>query len=81
MSYLRVKHNSRLVLDPSYPDINMSEFHGERDWTEFYGDVEEAIPYNAPKPRGRGVDLRMFVDSDHEAFSHRIYDFYEYVPH
>ena len=29
MSYLRVKHNSRLVLDPSYPDIDLSEFHGE----------------------------------------------------
>ena len=26
MSYLKIKHNSRLVLDPSYPGINMSEF-------------------------------------------------------
>ena len=24
-SYLKIKHNSRLVLDPSYPGINMSE--------------------------------------------------------
>ena len=39
--------------------------NGDRDWTDFYGDVEEAIPYSAPKPRGRGVDLKMFVDSDH----------------
>ena len=65
MSYLRVKHNSRLVLDPSYPGIDLSEFHGDRDWTDFYGDVEEAIPYNAPKPCGKGVDLRIFVESDH----------------
>ena len=65
MSYLRLKHNSRLVLDPSYPDIDMSEFNRNRDWTDFYGDAEESIPHNAPKPRGKGVDLRMFVDSDH----------------
>ena len=26
MYYLKIKHNSRLVLDPSYPGINMSEF-------------------------------------------------------
>ena len=65
MSYLKVKHNSRLVLDPSYPDIDISEFEMDRDWVNFYGEVEEAIPHNAPKPRGKGVDLRMFVDSDH----------------
>jgi hypothetical protein len=65
MSYLKVKHNSRLVLDPSYPEIDVSEFKMKRDWVEFYGEVEEAIPHNAPKPRGKGVDLRMFVDSDH----------------
>ena len=31
-----------------------------------YGDeVKEAIPPNAPAPRGKDVDLRMHVDSDH----------------
>jgi len=35
------------------------------DWREFYGDVKEAIPPNAPKSRGKDVDLRMYVDSDH----------------
>ena len=60
------KHNSRLVLEPSYPDIDMSEFNKDRDWTDFYGGVEDAIPYNAPKSRGKVVDLRMFMDSDHD---------------
>ena len=32
---------------------------------EFYGEVEEPIPPNAPKPLGKAIDLRMFVDSDH----------------
>ena len=65
MSYLRVKHNSRMVLDPTYPKIDRGQFKFDRDWTDFYGDVEEAMPHNAPKPRGKGVNLRMFVDSDH----------------
>ena len=30
-----------------------------------YGDVKEAIPPNAPTPRGKDVDLRLYVDSDH----------------
>ena len=32
---------------------------------ELYGDCKEAIPSNAPLPRGKEVDLRLFVDSDH----------------
>jgi hypothetical protein len=35
------------------------------DWTEYYGNVEEAIPPNMPPPLGKDVDLRMMVDSDH----------------
>ena len=35
------------------------------DWKEFYGDVQEAIPPNAPVPRGKEVDIRLSVDSDH----------------
>ena len=35
------------------------------DWREFYGDVKESIPPNAPKSRGKDVDLRIYVDSDH----------------
>jgi hypothetical protein len=62
--YLEMKHNSRLVFDPTYPDIDMREFK-ECDWKEFYGDVKEAIPPNAPEPRGKVVDIRLYVDSDH----------------
>ena len=62
--YLKKKHNSRLVLDPMYPDIDMSVFKG-CDWTEFYGKVKEPIPLNAPEPRGKEVNLRLFIDLDH----------------
>ena len=65
MSYLKVRHNSRICLDPTYPDIDQKKFMHAANWTAFYGDVEEAIPVIAPKPLGKGVDLRMFVNSDH----------------
>ena len=63
-SYIKRHHNSRLVFDPSYPEIDMSVFTSH-DWKEFYGDVQEAIPPNAPQPLGKDIDLRMYVDSDH----------------
>ena len=65
MSHLKSKHNSRLMLDPSYPGIDMSKFKSNEDWTAFYGDVEEAKPRNVPKLLGKDIVLRMFVDSDH----------------
>eukprot|EP00804_Cyclotella_cryptica_P014744 CCRYP_021054-RA/>CCRYP_021054-RA protein AED:0.43 eAED:0.43 QI:0/0/0/1/0/0/2/0/144 len=42
----------------------MSDFK-ECSWKQFDGNVTEAIPPNAPEPRGKDVDLQMFVDSDH----------------
>ena len=29
----------------------------------WFGDVKETIPLNVPEPRGKEVDLRIFVDS------------------
>ena len=64
MAYLKQKHNSRLVFDTTYPKIDESIFK-DCDWKDFYGYVEEAIPKNTPNPRGKDVDLRAKVDSDH----------------
>ena len=64
MGYLKQRHNTRLVFDPTIPDINLSQFP-KYDWTEFYGDVSEALPPDMPEPLGKEIDLRMMVDSDH----------------
>ncbi len=64
MGYLRLKHNSQLIFDPTYPDIDLDSFPSF-DWTEFYGDVTKAILTNMPKPLGKEVDIGMMVDSDH----------------
>ena len=63
-NYLEKRHNVWVVFDPSYPTIDMTSFK-ECDLSSFYGNVYEAIPPNAPEPREKDVDLRMFVNSDH----------------
>ena len=65
MGYLKWKHNSRLFFDPTYPYIDFDTFNDGAEWKTFYGNVTEAIPPNAPDTRGKPVDLRMWVDSDH----------------
>ncbi len=56
MGYLQLKHNTRLVFDLTYPDINLDSFP-TFDWTKFYGDVTEVIPTDMPKPLVKEVDL------------------------
>jgi len=63
-AYLKKHHNTALVFDPSYPEINMETFI-KHDWTKFYGDVKEDVPPNMPKPLGKDVVMRCFVDADH----------------
>ncbi len=64
MGYLQLKHNSQLIFDPTYPVIDQTAFPSF-DWTEFHGNMEEAIAPDMPPPLGKDIDLRMMVDSDH----------------
>ena len=50
-AYLKAKHNSRMVFDPTYADIPVEWFNkmNQSDWQHFYGNVEEAKPLDAPK--------------------------------
>jgi hypothetical protein len=70
--YLGLHHNARVVFDPTYPGVDMVTFI-KTDWKSMYGDVKEMIPSDSPFPRGKEVDLRLFVDSDHagEKFTRR----------
>ena len=62
-SYLKSHHNSRSVLDPTYPDINMDYFK-RHNWKKFYGDVRESIPTNTPRLIGKEFIIHAFVDAD-----------------
>ena len=64
MVYLKQKHNYCLVFDPTYPEIYYSVFK-HCDWQQFYHEAEEAITPNAPKTKGKEVNLQMMVDSNH----------------
>jgi hypothetical protein len=66
MGYLKQKHNSHLIFDPTSPDIDITSFP-TYDWTEFYGDVQEAIPHDMPELLGKDLNVCMFCDSDHDA--------------
>ena len=61
-SYLRQHDRSKVVFDSSIVD------HGafvRPDWTDFYPDAKEAVPTDAPEPRGKAVQSTCFVDADH----------------
>ena len=62
-SYLKTHHNSRLVLDPTYPEINIEQFK-RHNRKKFYGDVKEIILLNAPKFLGKKFLIRSYVDAD-----------------
>jgi hypothetical protein len=72
-AYLSLYHNARVVFDLTYPDGDMRAFI-KTDWKPMYGDVKEAIPPNTPVTRGKAINLRLFVDSDHagEHFTRRL---------
>jgi len=53
-----------MVFHPNSPNVNMNDFK-IYNWKQFYGECEEPLLPNAPMPRGKEVDIRMFVVSDH----------------
>ena len=64
-AYLKNKHNSEMVFDPSEPEIDLDSFE-KQDWKNtVYGETSEEIPANAMEPRGFGFKIRAYVDSDH----------------
>ena len=62
-SYLKHHHNSRLVIDPTYPDIGM-DICKRYNWKQLYGNVKESIPNNAPRAIGKEFTNSSFVDAD-----------------
>jgi hypothetical protein len=63
-AYLKAHDQSKIVLDDSRPFVDEAQCV-QQDWTEFYRDAQEAIPPNAPEPRGSSVVISCFVDADH----------------
>jgi len=63
-AYLKQHHNSRIVFDPTYPDLEYEKFE-RNEWKNFYGDMKEEIPDNIPEPLGKEFIISCYVDADH----------------
>ena len=63
-AYLRKHPNMAMIMHPSRIEMNEDRF-SKADWTDFYGDVKEEIPRDAPEPLGTKVKITAFVDADH----------------
>jgi hypothetical protein len=66
-------HNARAVFGPTNPSVDMGTFI-TTGWKSMYGDMKDMIPPDALVYRGKDIDLRLFVDSDHvgEHFTRRL---------
>jgi hypothetical protein len=63
-AFLKRHERCTMVFDDkvlTFSSADVPEF----DWMDFYGDVKEAIPPNAPEPRGNPVQMNVFVDANH----------------
>ena len=70
--YLKTNNSNELVFDSCLPDwwSNKEGMFPRKDWKGKpypHGEecLKEEIPENAPEPRGKGITMSVFVDSDH----------------
>ena len=67
-AYLKQHHNSRIVFDPTYPNVTWEDFP-KRSWKDYYGEIREEVPDYCPKPVGKEFIIRAYVDADFVGYS------------
>ena len=70
VAYLDKAKYSKLAMRPEPQEYLDDErltnrFTKNAEWFEFYGDVKEDVPSDAPVPLGRPVEINAWVDADH----------------
>ena len=70
--YLKHHDTSWLMLDPSTFDVEWTPKGSEASpqdralaMKEIYTEAQDVLPHNAPTPKGKTVDISIFVDADH----------------
>ena len=64
-AYLRLRHNSEMVFDPTLPDFDENLFP-KQDWRHTpYSHAKEDLPPKIPAAPGFGFVISAYVDSDH----------------
>ena len=68
-AYLKSHANSEMVYDSSVVEFNRAQFlrkyWGYSIYTQDDSELVEELPPNMPEPRGLGMTMRVYVDSDH----------------
>ena len=58
-----------MVFDPSQVEFDKAlfpkKYWGYSIYTQAASDSQEELPPDMPKPRGMGMDMRVYVDSEH----------------
>jgi Reverse transcriptase (RNA-dependent DNA polymerase) len=62
-AYLKKYNRSKVVFDETH--IDWGNKFTDVNWDDFYPNVSEPIPGNAPEARGPEVQINCFVDADH----------------
>ena len=68
-AYLKSHAKSETVFDPSWLEFDKALFPkkdgGYSIYAQAASDSQEELPTDMPKPRGKGMDTRVYVESDH----------------
>jgi hypothetical protein len=63
-TYLKAPDCLSLIFDHQDTSVDKSHFCCG-DWSQYYPDAQEAIPLNAPEPRGQSVSIPCFIDAEY----------------
>ena len=70
-AYMKKQPKAKLVMNPERMHLDTdyaSSFPSskqQKDWEEFYGEVKDEVPPDAPAPQGKPVEINAWVDADH----------------
>jgi len=64
LAYLNTWKKGKIIFDTAYPSHAKYEVK-QQDWGTLYEDVEEELPPDMPKPRGKKVRMTVYVDANH----------------
>lgn len=63
--YLKSKHNAKLFLDPTVPNIDKIQFCRQEWGHTTYAGMKEQLTPEMKKPRGFGFIISVYVEFDH----------------
>ena len=67
--YIKKHHNDEMVFNPNEHSVAHKELEREDWYLIIYGEVEEELPPNMTEPRGLGLRVRLYVDSNCTGYS------------